>query len=300
MTFQQLQHFMEVYKAGSFSKAARALFVTTSSLSVTISNLEKELGSPLFLRTHKGLVLTFMGQKVLEHATRICEHHRQLSKLNGDDTPVLRIAAVEYPPCANAFTQLIEESGSPLDAKFSISATSDITFQQLFLFELDIGIIGNYHARQLPLFKMLKSKGLQYSILKTVPVEIIIGPKHRLYHQETILPQDLADDILIDNILCSISRSHYLKGILNISQENIVAVQMNDVLYRMLEEGVGYTIFLWPSPEVCETHKFRRVPLEDVYQDIICVTNPTRPLNKWGHRFLALLNEEILKESSCQ
>ena len=207
---------------------------------------------------------------------------------------------MEYPPCANAFTQLVAESGSPLDAKFSISATSAVTFERLFLFELDIGIIGNYHARQLPLFKMLKSKGLQYSILTTVPVEIIIGPKHRLYNQETILPQDFTDEVFIDNLLCSISRSHYLKGILNISQENLVCVQKDDVLYRMLEEGVGYTIFLWPYPEVFKTQKFRRIPLENVYQDIICVTNPTRPLNKWGKRFLELLDAEIAQESSCE
>ena len=72
MTFQQLQYFLEVHKAGAFSQAAKNLFITTSSISIAISNLEKELGYPLFVRTQKGLILTANGQKVLDHAsTRI-------------------------------------------------------------------------------------------------------------------------------------------------------------------------------------------------------------------------------------
>jgi len=41
MTFQQLQYFLEVHKAGTFSQAAKNMVVTTSSVSITISNLEK-------------------------------------------------------------------------------------------------------------------------------------------------------------------------------------------------------------------------------------------------------------------
>lgn len=293
MTFQQLQYFLEVYKAGSFSEAAKRQFVSTSGLSIAISNLEKELGSPLFIRTQKGLEVTTFGNKVLERATQICEQHRQLSRISNEEVRSFRIAAIEYPPCADAFARLMKELGSQLNANIAISSTSDVTLQKLFLCELDMAIIGNFHARQLPLFEELEEKKLEYKLLQTVPVEIVIGPKHRLYNQETIGPEDLSQEIFLDNVYRFFSRNHYLKGILSIAKDNVIAVHKSEVLYRLLDEGVGYTIFLRPQPDVCETHNFRRIPLENVFYDIIFVTNPIRPLCAMGQRYLSLVEEEI-------
>ena len=44
MTFEQLNYVIEVSKTGSINKAAVNLFVSQSSLSQAIQNLEKELG----------------------------------------------------------------------------------------------------------------------------------------------------------------------------------------------------------------------------------------------------------------
>ena len=63
MTFQQLQYVLEVYRAGSVSQAAKNLFVGQSSVSLSISNLEKELGYPVFIRSTSGVVLTPRGRR---------------------------------------------------------------------------------------------------------------------------------------------------------------------------------------------------------------------------------------------
>ena len=42
MTFQQLQYLLEVNRTGSFTTAAKNLFVTQSSVSNAITSLEKE------------------------------------------------------------------------------------------------------------------------------------------------------------------------------------------------------------------------------------------------------------------
>ena len=65
MTIQQLQYVLEVYRAGSVSQAAKNLFVGQSSVSVSITNLEKELGYPIFTRSKNGVALTPQGRDVV-------------------------------------------------------------------------------------------------------------------------------------------------------------------------------------------------------------------------------------------
>lgn len=59
--------FNEVAKHQSFSKAARALYMTQPAVSQSIMNLENELGIRLFTRTSKGVTLTTDGQLLFEH-----------------------------------------------------------------------------------------------------------------------------------------------------------------------------------------------------------------------------------------
>ena len=48
MTIQQCRYAIEIAKTGSFSEAAKQLFVAQSSLSVSIKALEQELGIRIF------------------------------------------------------------------------------------------------------------------------------------------------------------------------------------------------------------------------------------------------------------
>lgn len=59
--------FNEVSKHRSFSKAAKALYMTQPAVSQTIMNLERELDTRLFTRTSKGVTLTTDGQLLYEY-----------------------------------------------------------------------------------------------------------------------------------------------------------------------------------------------------------------------------------------
>lgn len=59
--------FCEVAKHQSFSKAARALYMTQPAVSQAIMNLERELDIRLFTRTSKGVTLTTEGQLLYEY-----------------------------------------------------------------------------------------------------------------------------------------------------------------------------------------------------------------------------------------
>ena len=54
MTLQQLRYLMAVAQQGSFNAAAARLFVSQSTLSISIKELEEELGIQIFLRSNRG------------------------------------------------------------------------------------------------------------------------------------------------------------------------------------------------------------------------------------------------------
>ena len=58
MRLEHLKFFLEVSKTGSLRTAANNLYITQPALGSAISSLEKELGYPLFIRTHTGMQLT--------------------------------------------------------------------------------------------------------------------------------------------------------------------------------------------------------------------------------------------------
>lgn len=59
--------FAEVARCRSFSGAAKALFMTQPAVSLAVMNLEKELGTRLFIRTPRGVTLTNEGKLLYEY-----------------------------------------------------------------------------------------------------------------------------------------------------------------------------------------------------------------------------------------
>jgi DNA-binding transcriptional LysR family regulator len=67
---QDLDIFVHVAQEGSFSRAAAALHRAQPAVSARIAALESEVGERLFVRTHRGAVLTSAGEALLPYATR--------------------------------------------------------------------------------------------------------------------------------------------------------------------------------------------------------------------------------------
>ncbi len=77
MELRQLKYFVKLAETLNFSLAARELFITQSTLSHQILQLENELAQPLFLRNSHEVVLTEAGQTLLPLALetlRSAEH----------------------------------------------------------------------------------------------------------------------------------------------------------------------------------------------------------------------------------
>lgn len=68
MERRQLSYFLAVVDHGSFTAAAKALYVAQPSLSQAIRLLEDDLGAELFHRLHRGVRLTSAGEALLAPA----------------------------------------------------------------------------------------------------------------------------------------------------------------------------------------------------------------------------------------
>ena len=71
MQLQQIHYVLKVHECGSFSAAARELFITQPTLSQQVMALEKELGVTLFIRHPRGVYLTDAGEEFIFYARRI-------------------------------------------------------------------------------------------------------------------------------------------------------------------------------------------------------------------------------------
>ncbi|HAT35750.1 MAG TPA: LysR family transcriptional regulator [Rhodospirillaceae bacterium] len=78
-TIRQLRHFLSLAKHCHFGRAAEACFVTQSSLSASIKELENVLGTLLFERTKRKVMITPLGSKLMGMAQQVCMQLDELS-----------------------------------------------------------------------------------------------------------------------------------------------------------------------------------------------------------------------------
>ncbi|MGO4331040.1 LysR family transcriptional regulator [Cupriavidus sp. 2TAF22] len=77
MDLRQLQQFVALAETGNFHRAAERLHMAQPPLSISIRKLEDSLGTPLFVRTSRGVRLTQAGEAALHDARRALFHAAQ-------------------------------------------------------------------------------------------------------------------------------------------------------------------------------------------------------------------------------
>jgi DNA-binding transcriptional LysR family regulator len=68
LKYEDLKTFLEVHKAGTFTKASESLGLSQSALSQKIARLEDNLQAAIFIRNPRSLSLTSSGEKLLIYA----------------------------------------------------------------------------------------------------------------------------------------------------------------------------------------------------------------------------------------
>lgn len=81
MTLTELRYIVAVARERHFGRAAEACFVAQPTLSVAIKKLEDELGLQLFERRTQEVVVTPVGQRIVEQAQRVLEEAGRIKEI---------------------------------------------------------------------------------------------------------------------------------------------------------------------------------------------------------------------------
>lgn len=120
----QLETFLRVADAGSFSRAAEEAYITPTAVIKQINLLEESLGVKLFDRTHRGLTLTKAGRSLYQDAKYIIQYCRdsmvRAKNAMLEDTNVIRVGSSPMTP-AQLLMQLWSKVNETCpDIKFQI------------------------------------------------------------------------------------------------------------------------------------------------------------------------------------
>jgi DNA-binding transcriptional LysR family regulator len=111
-TSRQLRAFLLVAQHHNFTRAAEAIFITPSGLSVLIRELETQLGFRLFDRTTRHVALTTQGSELLAVARRnLQELDTAVSRIGQTAKEASQLISIGAPPlvAANILPQAIKE-----------------------------------------------------------------------------------------------------------------------------------------------------------------------------------------------
>ena len=99
MNQKQLSYFLEVYRCRNIQAAADKLYLTHQGLSRVIRSLEEELGSPLFMRTNRGLEPTDFATTLVPHVQRLLDDYATIQgvhTLTSQARSVVTICALDH------------------------------------------------------------------------------------------------------------------------------------------------------------------------------------------------------------
>jgi DNA-binding transcriptional LysR family regulator len=192
MEFRQLEAFVAVATELHFGRAAQKLYIGQPTLSDLIRRLERELGTPLLIRTTRRVTLTEAGAELLGHSTKILEEvaaataaiHRLAD--GGGGTVRVGVTPPVTPVLARQLTATFAETAPGVELSWSqlwlpdlIQAVADAT--------VDVGITcGLIDERD----------GLASEVFCAEPLLVGLRPGHRLAGQERVRLADLAGDRL--------------------------------------------------------------------------------------------------------
>jgi DNA-binding transcriptional LysR family regulator len=146
LTFKQLTLFVAVAKSGSLSQAAKQLYLSQSAASMSLAQLEQQLGTKLFERIGKRLLLNEQGKRLQPKAIEVMDRMAEIEQsLAGDALNIsggLHIGASStignylLPAIVSAFIQQYPQVKIQLTV-----ANTDVIIDRLANFDIDIGFI---------------------------------------------------------------------------------------------------------------------------------------------------------------
>ncbi len=297
MNLKQLEAFVQVAEGGSFSKAAKELYLTQPTISAHIASLEKELNVRLFIRNTKEVGLSEDGKDLYKYARQIVDLEKKIDERFGIKGVVekqcITIAASTIPAQYLLPKILIRFSEKYPGEQIKIMETdSSQVVTQIIDNMVDIGFTGTVlekkHCKYIPFYK---------------DELVIITPnteKYRKIKRES--PQDIRW-ILKEHMIMREEGSGTRKeakkqlkkaGVIQDKLDIIASIENPETIKKSVSRGMGISVMsrLATEDEVKEGVILAfPIPLADDGRDINLVYNKNYQLSGSAERFIKIVKE---------
>ena len=241
MELRELRYFLAVAREKNITKAADALYISQPSLSKQMQNLEKEIGSPLFVRGSRSVALTETGMLLKKRAEELLElYEKTEAELAAPAETVcgeVRIGGGESYALQTVMqaAKAVQDNYPHVTFRF-FSGDADDVSEKLDRGLIDFGVMvdlpdtSQYNALRLPL---------------TDRWGVLMRRDSPLAEKESISPSDLTGQPVLAS-----RQMLEKKGMINEWMRRIGKMDVRatfNLVYNasiMVQEGVGYAITL--------------------------------------------------------
>ncbi len=235
ISLKQLKVFVGITQHTTLSAASERLYLSKAALSMALSELEKQLGHPLFDRVNHRLILNQEGQKLLPLADELLHRANDINTLfssHAKASGTLKIGASDtignhvLPSILSGFRQQQQHYSQQV-----FISNSELICQKLRDFELDIALIEG-HAQQSDLVSTVFSQDTMC---------IIAPPSHTLAAKPQLSFNDLANSQWVLREAGSGSRSFFLQNLATHIDNWSQSFELNttEALINSIAEGLG-------------------------------------------------------------
>lgn len=192
MELQQLKYFQTMARLQHYTQAARALYISQSSLSRSIARLEAELGAPLFDQQGRNVKLNNFGQTFLRRVEaalkELEEGQREIKDQLGPESGVVTLAFLPsvgvslMPRLLSLFKAQYPAVNFQL---FQNSVT--VMLNKLEAGEVDLCIASPFSCRS----------EIKWATLLTEELFLAVPPNHRLALRSSVRLSEVADESFI-------------------------------------------------------------------------------------------------------
>lgn len=297
MNLKQLEAFVQVAEGGSFSKAAKELFLTQPTISAHIAALEKELNVRLFVRNTKEVSLSDDGRELYQYARQIIDLQKKIEERfeAGKDggKHLITIAASTIPAQYLLPKVLIQFNEKYPQEQFKILETdSSKVVTQIVDHVADVGFTGTVlekkHCRYIPFYK---------------DELVIITPnteKYRKLQEESVGNiQWIMEEHIIMREEGSGTRKEAQKqlkhaGIATDNLNIIASIENQETIKKSVKQGMGISVLskLATADEVEAGFMLAfPIPKADKGRDINLIYNKNYQLSRSAERFIKVVKE---------
>ncbi len=264
MEFKQLEAFVAVVDYGSFSEAARKLYLTQPTISAHVRSLEEELHTKLIIRTTKKTTVTTKGYQLYDSAVRMLEiRNNLLENFTGVQKHMIDLATSTIPSSYLLPEILASYGKSHPDTYFhSIQTDSAESINRVLDGTVDLALVGQNTGDESCVFLPF----CQDELVIATPVT-----RHylELQQRESVTFEDFIKDPIIIREKGSGTKKEmdiFLEKIGVTSSDLNVIARMNDLesIKKSIVNGLGTSILSARSAiDLQKTKQILLFPLEE-------------------------------------